>query len=185
MSPVDRQSAVGLGILVAALGSLILASGAGGLVGGTIPLPTGPLQPGSNFKVTLPLASGQVATWGTVLPRNALTADLILESVHAEDPSPGMGISGILVGWPDLDGHATGTALGFPPDGTTTGPVQGTRLPGVGSTAARDVQVLFGVFLKSGYDTGVIHGIRVRYRLGSTQFEIVLPDSLETTNAQD
>jgi hypothetical protein len=140
----------------------------------------GPLQPSSVTSVEFPLALEQVATWGADLPPNPTDADIVVSSIEPIDPA-GLSILGLAMINPDVSGGIV-NAYGFPPDGAATFPVEGSVIsPSDGSSP--HLEVLIGVRLAEGSDSGSIKGLRLRYVADGREYEVVLPYSLGITLA--
>ena len=134
----------------------------------------GPLEAMDRISIEQPLPSGETGTWGMVLPMNPTQSPITIESIDAVNPQ-GIEVIGIVVNDPDVDG-GVGTALGFPPAGTTVRPAAGAVLQPAGS-ASPNLQVLVGV-RHDGIDRGTIEALRIAYTLDGNRYEEVLPYSL-------
>jgi hypothetical protein len=141
----------------------------------------GPLRASSPVSVEFPLRPGQPATWGMTLPTNPTIADIRVESVEPVGVD-GLKVLGVLVSHPARDGSLV-NALGFPPHGIVTSPVENSLLPALGSPMP-ELQALVGVALEPGHDSGAIDAIRVRYVAVGERYEAVFPWSLRITLAQ-
>jgi len=131
----------------------------------------GPLDAPSEVSVELPLRSGQIATWGSVLPGNSTVSDITIDSVELVNVE-GVEVLGVVLSDPDVDG-GIGTAEGFPPQGANLRQANGAALKPAGGSPSH-LQVLVGVRL-SGAAEGSIEAIRVRYRHEGSEYELVLP----------
>lgn len=167
------------GLLVLALIAAILALGvAAVMMSGS--QDEGPLQPSSVTLVEFPLAPEQAATWGANLLSNPTDSDIVVSSIELIDPE-GLSILGMTMINPDAAGGII-NAYGFPPDGVATFPVEGSVIsPSDGSSP--HLQVLIGVRLAEGSDSGSIKGLRLRYVADGREYEVVLPYSLGITLA--
>lgn len=142
--------------------------------------PPGPWTSNAEFTVTLPLATGTTATWGTVIPENPTQQTITVEAIEPVN-AHGLQIVGIGVDDPAIDG-GIGTAEGFPPAGAAIRDIPGTVLaPGTGGGGPY-LQVLIGIRLAGSAD-GSIDGLRVRYRISDTVYETVLPLGLRVSAA--
>lgn len=138
----------------------------------------GPLVSGSTTEIAAPMAQGQVLTWGSDLPLNNTSSDIVIESVEPVDPQ-GVDILGLSMIQPDVTGGIVGV-YEYPPSGVTMLPIEGAVLtPAGGSSPA--LQVLTGVRLASGSPGGSIKGLRVRYAWEGREYEYVVPQTLTVT----
>jgi hypothetical protein len=164
---------IGGGILVlATLGAVAFVMLAG-------PRTDGPLFADSRFDVSLPLRSGQTATWGTVLPPNTGASAITIDAIEALN-TEGLEVVGMVMSDPSTDG-GIGTAEGFPPQGAHGEPVAGAVLKPAGGHPSY-LQVLVGIRL-SGTGDGSIEALRVRYRYSGVSYESVLPFGLKVVAA--
>jgi hypothetical protein len=139
-----------------------------------------PVRPPSASSVEFPLAPEQAATWGVPLFPNPTDSDIVVKSVELID-TVGLSILGMTMTNPDVTG-GMGAGLGFPPDGIATFPIEGSVISPRGGPTPR-LQVLVGVRLADGRDSGSITAVRVRYVAAGREFEVILPFSLGITLA--
>ena len=135
----------------------------------------GPLAQADAFAARVPLASGEVLTWGTVLPPNQSTGEIVIESIQMVGVA-GLEVLGIYVNVPELDG-AVGAEYGFEPAKWNARSPAGATLSAPGSGQDHHIQVLVGVRRTSSAE-GSIDAIRIRYRQDSQTYEDILPFSL-------
>ena len=142
----------------------------------------GPLQPAGGAGVEFALAAHQPATWAMPLPWNETAADIRIESVQPVNPR-GLDVLGVLARYPSpSDGLIN--ALGFPPAGMETSPVENAVIPVRGSPN-ETLEVLIGVQRHPNASEGVIEALRVRYESAGEEFEVVFPWSLRVTAPDD
>ena len=167
----DRFKATRLPVLVVIAAVVLVGIAAIRLAGDRSP---GPLQPNSKSTVEFPLDAAQQATWGSPFPPNPTDSDIVIRSIEP------IGVSGLdILGMVASGAGAMGVvnALGFPPQGVPTQPVQGTILaPATGVSIQGDA--LVGVRLAAGATEGHIDGLRVRYVANGTDYEVDLPYAL-------
>lgn len=167
------------GLLVLAPIAAILALGVAAIMmaGGR---DEGPLQPSSVTSVEFALAPEQAGTWGTDLPPNPTDADIVVRSVEPVDQE-GLSILGMTMTNPDVTGGMI-TGYDFPPAGVATFPIAGSVISPSGGPSPH-LQVLIGVRLAEGRESGSIKALRLRYVADGREYEVVLPYSLGITLA--
>jgi hypothetical protein len=170
-APSRRLPRAALVVIVA-----ILTLGIGATVTSGNPL-EGPLPPAGGG-IEFSLAPDQSGTWAMPPPSNPTDRDIVLRSIEPIDPE-GLTILGMAMAHPGV--AATG-AVAFPPAGVETRPVEGSVIsPRGGATPHLDV--LIGVQLAEGSESGSIRGLRVVYVVGIRQYEVLLAYSLRITRA--
>jgi len=134
----------------------------------------GPLASLRETSVTTHARPGTPMTWGTVLPENPTSTDIVIESIEPSAPVSGLTILGI--GVTDPRRGAVGTAASYPPPGITPLTIAGAVItPRNGSSPY--LQVLVGIRLDDPRE-GRVAGLRIRYLAGGRRFETVLDDAL-------
>lgn len=139
----------------------------------------GPLTATAPIRITLPLAEGEVATWGMPLSVN-LPTTIVLRKVEPLDVV-GLDIVGIAACHsppsPAPDGSwisCGGTGLGWQAPAGEMAPVDGTSVP----PGPPGVGILVGVRRTSGAGVSAFTGLRIIYDVGSRRFEVKQPWSL-------
>ncbi len=127
------------------------------------------------ISVDFPLPSGQVGTWGNVLPVNPTLEEIKIQEIELVGVS-GLEIEGVSISDPDRDG-GIGTAYGYPPPGISVKAPSGSVLPSAGADRPH-VQLLVGVRLE-GSSEGLIEAIRVWYEHDGQGYELTMPFSLK------
>ena len=134
----------------------------------------GPWQTNSETQVEFPANDGQTVTWGMPLPRNPTISPITILSV---DPVNVSGLDVVGVGLSKIDPLTGNGSIvnepNWPPANTNVEQPGALTLPVVGS-GGYDLQVLFGV-RRTTNAPGTIGGIRIRYRIGSDNYECVFP----------
>lgn len=126
----------------------------------------GPLENSTRLGVEVPLGPGETVTIGVIFPPNPLDSPIRVESVAPVEIT-GAQVVGIVFADP-IERSIVG-AVGFPPDGWDTQPVEGAIIqPG------QEAGLLIGLQVDDGIGQGVIDGIRVRYVADGQAFETVL-----------
>ena len=170
-------------VLIVGLPVVALAASIGIVANASKPYRTdGPLQPAGGAGLEYPLPADQALTWGMPLPWNETAAEIRIESIEPVNPR-GLDVLGVLARYPSPN-EGIGLALGFPPDGVETSPVEGAVLPVRGSRN-ETLEVLIGVQRHPNAPEEVIEGLRVRYQAGGEKFETVFPWTLRLTAPTD
>lgn len=150
---------------------------------------TGPLdaaiQHTSHVTLRFPLADGEALTWGMDLPRNPTSTEVTLEAIEPVG-ARGVEVIGTAASYPVLRPNgmcvSIGLVTGFPPAGVQTLEVRGAPWPAVASPRCGDQPiVVIGVRRAADSPTGTIDALCLRYTADGTQYEILLPFSLELT----
>jgi hypothetical protein len=136
--------------------------------------PGGPLANARETSVTTHARPGTAMTWGTVLPENPTTVDVVIESIEPSAPASGLTILGI--GVSDPRRGAVGTAATYPPPGIATREVAGAVITPRDGVSPY-LQVVVGVRLDDPSE-GRIAGLRIRYATAGHRYETVLYDAL-------
>lgn len=132
------------------------------------PLKPPPLVNPPAYVVSGPASSGDVLSWGVSIDRNRTDANIVLLSVEPVSPS---GLEIVGKGSFDPMAYPGGIGLleGYPPDGYTFAPVEGTVIP------PREYRhVVFGVRLADGADRGSICGVKVTYEHERLRYDLIL-----------
>lgn len=133
----------------------------------------------SAMHVEYPLAAGQTATWGNVLPANPTSEDIAIEHIEL------VGVSGLTVLGMSVNDPASagiGFTFGYPPSGVPAKVIEGSILPRAGAPSPH-LQLLVGV-KEPEAGGGEIEAIRVRYRYDGNSYEVTLPFSLRIVGSE-
>lgn len=138
----------------------------------------GPLVAPSSIGLSFPVPPGAAATWGVIFPYNPTDGDLTVLDVAPVGTS-GLDVLGVVA--VDAGEGTIVNAIGFPPPGLRTRPVQGATLPPA-ARGVSDFEVLVGFRLRDDSSVGSIDAIRVEYATASGErYEVMLPWTLEVT----
>lgn len=132
---------------------------------------------GNPVEVGMPLALGEIGTYGGLVLWNRGPNDAVIERITPLRPSSRAEVVRIDVA--DLDGRAqlTGVAPTWPPKGLHLQPVFGHRVPPQ-DAGQRAVNVVFAVRRTGSARTIVFDGVRVDYRRGEHRLRTVIDHRL-------